>query len=121
MTPFEARVYELWRQWSPVLLLEHHSLTVRPMPEHDKGYMRSALRYPYLDARIEYGPEAVRDWEGDRQRETEAAVVHEFCHFLTDPLYCKATSRYVSKDEIEDERERLTDHIQRIVLQRGLP
>ena len=42
-------------------------------------------------------------------------MVHEFCHLLTDGLYTKATKRFASKDEIENERERLTDHITRAI------
>jgi hypothetical protein len=33
------------------------------------------------------------------------------CHLITDPLYSKASTRLVSKTEVEDEREKLTDHL----------
>ena len=43
-------------------------------------------------------------------------VVHELCHLITDPLYVKASQRYVGDKEIEAERERITDTICNIVL-----
>jgi predicted metal-dependent hydrolase len=41
-------------------------------------------------------------------------LTHEVCHTLTDPLYLKGHSRYITQDEINDVREELTDHLANI-------
>jgi len=56
---------------------------------------------------IRFSDKAVSEWiSGNLPKER---ILHELCHILTDPLYVKARRRFVSNDEIEDERERLTD------------
>lgn len=73
------------------------------------GYMEITNVYPYLEPVIRYSDSALKEWrEGIL---TKDRVLHELCHILTDPLYVKANERYVSKNEILDERERLTDTI----------
>lgn len=56
---------------------------------------------------------------GDKE-EALATLIHEYIHPLTDPLYCKARSRYVTHDELNDEREALTDHIANIIIKANL-
>ena len=73
----------------------------------DVNYMEITFTYPYLEPYIKYSEKAEKSWlEGHLPKDR---ILHELCHILTDPLYAKATSRYVSKNEIEDEREKLTD------------
>lgn len=43
-------------------------------------------------------------------------ILHELCHLLTDPFYAKATNRYATHTEINDERELLTDIMCNIIL-----
>lgn len=114
---FESFVQEQWFKWSPILMLGNHTLSLKPIVDpSDDDYLSVCLRYPYLDQRIQYAPSAVKKFR-ENPNEFVCDLVHEFCHFLTDPLYVKATQRCVSHNEIESERERLTDHIQRIVTQ----
>lgn len=47
--------------------------------------------------------------------ETEKILLHEMIHALTDEFYSKSTERFVSRTEIEDSRESLTDHITNVV------
>ena len=77
------------------------------------NYLRIAFTYPYLDPKILYSNSIFKDFRDGKLRKDR--VLHELCHALTDPLYAKAISRHTSKQEIEDERERLTDTISAIV------
>jgi len=36
---------------------------------------------------------------------------YELCHLITEPLYSKASTQFVSKTEVEDEKEKSTDHL----------
>lgn len=78
-------------------------------------YMACQCRYPYLDPIIYWSEKSKKDWK-ENEVLHEKRVVHEFCHLITDPLYSKAVARHVSEDEIKDERERLTDYIQRLLI-----
>ena len=72
-------------------------------------YLQIECAYPYLEPIINFSEKAFVNWkEGKLSKDR---ILHELCHIITDPLYNKAIARYVSKDEIEDERERLTDTI----------
>ena len=71
------------------------------------SFLEITCTYPYLEPTIRFSERAFNEWgEGKMYKDR---ILHELCHIITDPLYCKAVSRYASKDEIEDERERLTD------------
>jgi hypothetical protein len=108
---FEQYIWGLIFKYSPILRLQQFLFEVK---RKNPAYMGCYLCYPYLNAKIEYSDEAEKDWNDGK--DMEHIVLHELCHLLTDPLYCKAFARFVSKEEIEDERERLTDHICNIVL-----
>lgn len=80
----------------------------------DPDTMRISCRYPYCDyCVISYKKESFEDWKDGML--DKWVIVHEICHLLTDPLYCKALKRYIGETEIEDERERLTDTIMLII------
>lgn len=70
--------------------------------------------YPYLNAKITYSDEAIKMFNDSKN--LTPYILHELCHLLTDPLYYKANRRYVSENEILNERERLTEIICNIVL-----
>lgn len=75
----------------------------------EEGYLEISLTYPYLEPILYYTDKALGDYNNKKLKKDR--ILHELCHILTDPLYAKAISRYVSKEEIEDEREKLTDTI----------
>jgi len=81
--------------------------------DSEVNYLSIGLSYPYLNPTIYFGEKAFEDFKNNKI--TKQTVLHELCHILTDPLYVKATQRYVSTDEIEAERERLTDTIGNII------
>ncbi len=71
------------------------------------SFLEITCTYPYLEPTIRFSDSAFKEWaEGKMERDR---ILHELCHMITDPLYSKAVDRYVGKNEIEDERERLTD------------
>lgn len=91
----------------------NNDIDFKELEESSSDYLSISFRYPYNDYRIFYSNNFFNDWlKGDFN---DKEILHELCHILTDPLYSKAISRYVSKDEISDERERLTDTISDIV------
>jgi hypothetical protein len=118
---FEKWALPLLHKLQKVLLTEDFTpLTLHYGLENTRAYAECRCLYPYKSITINYGDEIVRDFKKGKRNDCLAALTHEMCHPITDPLYSKATSRYASKDEIEDERERLTDHIANIVLKNKL-
>ena len=94
------------------VFLQNH--TFRAKHDKDTEYMSCSHAYPYLNVTIRYSDTALEDWRNGR--DMSPFILHEVCHPLTDPLYNKALDRFASRNEIEAERERLTDHICNIVL-----
>lgn len=79
----------------------------------DCSYLECDTNYPYNDVEIGYSDSFANSVkEGNN---VEYHVLHELCHPITEPLYRKAIQRYVSSNEILDERERLTDMISTII------
>lgn len=75
----------------------------------DVQYLEIGCTYPYLEPTIKYSQAVFNDWKNGELKKDR--ILHELLHIITDPLYCKALARYVGKEEIEDERERLTDKL----------
>jgi hypothetical protein len=87
--------------------------------EIEKGeetrYLEITCTYPYLDPTLKYSERAFNAWIKGKIKKDR--ILHEICHILTDPLYSKANDRFSGKNEIEDERERLTDTLASILIQ----
>ncbi len=111
---FEQYVLKTINKFSPILLLERHTWEIRYGLENSSALMECVFNYPYLNVIIKYGKEVVTDWK--KGKDIVPYIVHEMSHVITDPLYAKATERYVTKGEIRDERELLTDYICNIVI-----
>jgi hypothetical protein len=97
-----------------LLLDDFHPLSIEP--SNKKNISECKFNYPYKSINIGYSDGVFEDFQKGKIEDVLGVLVHEMCHSITDPLYSKAVSRYVGKDEIEDERERLTDHIANILL-----
>lgn len=97
--------------YSPTLGLSLHRIAV--VKNTGDEYLCITCTYPYLDPTIKYSTRAYGDWKDGKL--TKDRILHELCHVLTDPLYVKATERYTTKNEISDEREKLTDTIAAII------
>ena len=111
---FEKLLHEMIAKYAQILMIVHHTFSVEYGCEHRNSVMEFAYSYPYLDSIVRYSDDALKRWR--KGENILPFLLHELCHGVTDPLYAKATSRYVTNSEIEDERERLTDHICNIVL-----
>jgi hypothetical protein len=108
--------YKLWirkifDKYKSVLFLEKYHLQLE---KDNKEYYATKFNFPYLDIKIIYSDDGMNDWIKDK-KDAERRIIHEFCHTITDPFYCVANSRYATKEELNDSRERLTDHIAQIV------
>lgn len=109
------------KKYQKLLLLDDHNLTFEYQKEISAGAsMHHLWRYPYKETIIQYSHEAIKLWNDKKKDELKAIIIHELCHSLTDPLYGKATSRYISQGDMEDERERLTDHLANVIVKAGL-
>jgi len=110
----EEFILSVIKEFTPIMFLERNSINVK----YDKevNYLECGLHYPYLDTSIIYNNKVVKSFLKNELKDLRYQIVHELCHIITDPLYTKATYRYLGKNELEDEREHLTDLISKIVL-----
>jgi len=95
----------------------HKNAKKHPKDQIEKianSILECVFNYPYLNVTIKYSDKVVDKWKNGK--DIVPYLVHEMCHPITDPLYTKANSRYVSVDEILAEREKLTDYICNIVI-----
>lgn len=111
---FEEYIKGISERFIPRLLLQNHTFSIKRGVTIEGSLFEAACNYPYLTVCIRYSEEAFQRWK--KKVDLTPPIVHELCHALTDPLYCKANSRYVTEREVLDERERLTDLIANIVL-----
>jgi len=111
---FEKKVYEIIKKYQQILLLNRNTFEVEYGTKDKSALMECVFNYPYLNVTIKYSDRCYEIWA--KKEDITPFVVHEMCHVITDPLYSKANSRYVSIDEITDERELLTDYICNISL-----
>ena len=111
---FENYVYKVIKKYSKILLLDKHTWELQYGCENENSLMECVYNYPFLNVTINYGNKVISYWK--EKKDIIPFIVHEMCHPITDPLYSKSTDRYVSKNEILDERERLTDYICNIVI-----
>jgi hypothetical protein len=126
----EQQKFERWAMpiievAAKVLLLEHFfPVRIQYKKPVDMAstdtYMQCGFSFPYQTIKISYSDEALKDFKEKDFEQLTFSLVHEMCHPLTDPLYDKAVSRYVTKDEVNAEREKLTDHIANVVLKSKL-
>lgn len=119
MKKFEEQVLKIIKKYQKILLLQRFTFMLVYDPKlEENSIMESAVVYPYLNAKISYGKTALEYWrEG---RDMKPYIIHEMCHSLTDPLYIKAIQRYTTSNEINDERETLTDLISHIIIKNDL-
>lgn len=110
---FEDWIAGIIREYQPILGLGGHKIQYNISDNYN--YLACEFVYPYTTTTIFYNQKVKDDWKECDRLEIERRIVHEMCHVLTDPLYAKAVSRWCSKDEVEDERERLTDLIATVV------
>lgn len=105
-------IEQMYNKYKGVLFIEKHHLRIEKDTDKD-SYLASRFNYPYLDIKILWTDDFLKDWVKDKKN-AERRIIHEFCHTITDPLYSVILD-FPSKKALESERERLTDHIAQIV------
>ena len=111
---FEAYIFGVIKKYVPVLFLQRHTFELSGNIGNKGALFEFKFAYPYLNSTVCYSDGAFDRWT--QREDMRPFIVHELCHAITDPLYCKAISRCVSEGEISNERELLTDYICNIVL-----
>ena len=86
--------------------------------ESPEALMECTYNYPYLNNQINYGDKVLKMWK--EKKDITPYIIHEMCHPITDPLYCKASSRWTTHEDVKDEREKLTDYISHIIIKNKL-
>lgn len=112
-TKEKKTIEDLIKKYQKILLLDMYDIKLIESTENKEAMAECKFTYPYLNAKIHINPDLIRNKDS---RKLESVIVHEMCHMVTDPFYSKAVSRYISKYDMEDERERLTDHVCNIIL-----
>lgn len=116
---FEKHYLPILRQLAKILLVEDFSpITLKYGVQDKEASAECDNSHPYKTIHIKYSDDLLKDFK--EGVDVTATLVHEMCHPITDPLFNKATYRYVSQTEINEERERLTDHIANIVIKNKL-
>lgn len=114
----EKYIYGVIEKYQKILLLDKHTFELKYGTKNKEALMECVFNYPYLNVTIKYSDELIKKWQD--KDDIIPFVVHELCHPITDPLYAKAEERFCSRNEILDEREKLTDYICNIVIKNNL-
>lgn len=116
MNKFEQWGLKKLEKIQKILLLDsYYPITLTKKVQKDSR-AEANFNYPYKSIAIYYDDEILKDYNDKKYQEVINTLVHEMCHSLTDALYGKAYNRFITKTELEDEREALTDHIANIIL-----
>lgn len=81
--------------------------------EDCKSTLEITCAYPYADNEIRFGDKTIDMYI--KKELPKDRILHELLHIITDPLYNKALQRFTHQNEIEDERELLTDKLTLII------
>lgn len=108
---YEKWIKQMYEKYKSILFIEKYHFRVGKGKETE--YLESEFNYPYLDAKILWSEKSLKDWQKNKE-DAERRIIHEFCHIITDPFYATVL-KFPTRQDIEYERERLTDHIAQIV------
>lgn len=111
---FEEYVMKVIKKYQPILDLNNYTFKLNYPCQNDDAAMESCFVYPYMDAVFNYSDIIIERWK--KKEDIRGVIIHEMCHLITDPLYSKGENRWTSRNEILDEREKLTDFISKLVL-----
>jgi hypothetical protein len=115
---FEAWALPILKKYQKILLLTDHALTFKydkAKTDENEAAMTHDYAYPYKETRICYSDNSLEDFKKGERQELKKMLIHELCHSLTDPLYGAGFDRFITKNTLNNERERLTDHIANII------
>ena len=97
--------------WSKKLHLSLFTITCKL--DNTVSYLSCHINHPYLNVCINYSNKVVEEYK--EGKDISEHILHELCHIITEPMYLLCFERFISQNEIEDTRERCTDHISTIV------
>ena len=103
-------IKKMYKKYAPILFMEKYEVGCT---KNNDVYLASKFNYPYLDVTIEYSDRAI-DWYKANKQVAERELLHEFCHVITDQFYVTCIG-YHSKEQMEQARERMVDHIAQII------
>ncbi len=76
---------------------------------------------PYVSVCVRISSQLLLDFKKKTKlKSIKDTLIHEMCHPLTDPLFNVGMDRFLTKDNLKKEREKLTDHIANIVIHHEL-
>lgn len=113
---FEKKYTPFIEKVAKILLLDNQHPIELKSKELKSAWATFDSAYPYKSITINYS----HDLTKEPDRKIKDILIHEMCHALTDPLYLKGNSRYVTTDELNDVREELTDHLANVVIKNKL-
>ena len=115
---YQKWIEEIVEKWKPVLFLDIYYIKIEKTTKAgETTYLSIKSNHPYVDALILWTKASFDEWKKqDDPLMREQEIVHELCHIITDPLYFLTHDRYVTKTEVNDQREMLTDKIANIVI-----
>ena len=122
MTKKDQKDFEKWampklERLQKTLLLSHFTPLALQYKKPEKGEMASCrFSYPYQSITIAYHDGLLDYFKKKRLKDILDIFTHEMVHPLTDPLYSVGFDRFVTKEALEAEREKLTDHIANILI-----
>ena len=126
MKPKDHKAFQAWclpylTKLRKILLLhDFYPINFQHGVQNSDAHADCHFHYPYKTITIGYSDALIKDWKAKKYSAVIGVLTHEMCHPITDPLYAKAASTWRTKGEVEDERERLTDHIANIILDNKL-
>ncbi|MCP5375208.1 MAG: hypothetical protein H6743_03830 [Rickettsiaceae bacterium] len=103
-----------------VLLLEDYYPITISFKEDKTATAQAKFNYPYKSIDIFYSQGLLDNYVEKKYSFIIGVLIHEMVHSLTDPLYDCGYQRFLAKDQLENEREKLTDHIANIILKNKL-
>lgn len=117
----EKWAWPILKKYQSILLLDDYILKFQYSKEvKEDEQMHSIVRFPYKDIIIRYGDTAIKTWTKKEKEELRQTLIHELVHTLTNPLMEKAHYRFVTKDDLSDTNEHLTDHITNVIVKAGI-
>jgi len=69
----------------------------------------------YLNANIWFYLPVLDNWKDVGINMLKSTIKHELCHILTEQLFNFSTQRYVEERELLHAREKLTEHISKLI------
>ncbi len=122
----EQKSFEVWalpklKKLQKIMLLQHFSPLEIEFYKSTDTYAECSNQYPYQSIIIRISDKMLEDFKKKSEHKSIiGTLVHEMCHPLTDPLFNIGYERFVTKDQLKNEREKLTDHIGNIILENQL-